>query len=155
LKQANEDSMSKSITTLEEMIVKYGHPKPVKQVKTAHKKKISERKRLVKQLDQVVREIVMKREASCVTCGKTTSLQCGHLITRSRYGTRWDLMNCHVQCSGCNFRHEFQPEIYTSWFLLRYGEDKYQDLCHRAEAQGKYTIDELETKLMELTEKNK
>jgi 5-methylcytosine-specific restriction endonuclease McrA len=131
------------------------YPKPDKQAKKAKPRKITERKRLIKQLDQVVREIVMKRESMCVTCGKVSNLQCGHLITRSRYGTRWDLNNCHVQCAGCNFRHEFQPEIYTSWFLLRYGEIAYQNLGHRAETQGKYTIDELETLLMELTEKNK
>jgi 5-methylcytosine-specific restriction endonuclease McrA len=130
-----------------------GKPKPAKQAKKPARRKTSERKKLIKALDQVVREIVMKRPHYCVTCGKTENLQCGHLITRSRYGTRWDLMNCNIQCSGCNFRHEFQPEIYTRWFLNCFGEQAYQDLCHKAETQGKYTIDELETLLMILTDK--
>jgi 5-methylcytosine-specific restriction endonuclease McrA len=130
-----------------------GKQKPTKQAKTPKRRKTTERKKLIKQLDQVVREIVFQDDPHyCVTCGKTSNLQLGHLITRSRYGTRWDLMNCHIQCSGCNYRHEFQPEIYTRYFLNRYGEQEYNNLCHRAETQGKFTIDELETKLMELTE---
>lgn len=132
-------------------VITLGKPKPVKQAKRAKKRNTSERKKLIKQLDQAVRDVVFKYDPHyCVTCGKTERLQLGHLITRARYGVRWDLMNCHIQCAGCNYRHEFQPEIYTRWFIQKYGEDEYLDLCHRAESQGKYTIDELETKLMEL-----
>jgi len=133
-----------------------GKPKPEKQVKAPKRRKTTERKKLIKQLDQAVREIVFQDDPHvCVTCGKTSNLQLGHLITRSRYGTRWDLMNCHIQCSGCNFRHEFQPEIYTQWFIMNYNTKEYIELCRRANTQGKYTIDELETMLIELTEKNK
>lgn len=131
-------------------------PKPAPKAKTVRRRKTSERKKLIKQLDQAVREVVFKDDPHyCVTCGKTERLQLGHLITRARYGVRWDLMNCHIQCAGCNFRHEFQPEIYTRWFILNYGESDYMELCHKAETQGKYTIDELETMLMELTEQSK
>ena len=118
------------------------------------RRKTTERKRLIKRLDDVTREIVLRRGSSCVTCGSSTRLQCGHLITRARYGTRWDLMNCHIQCAGCNLRHEYQPEIYTRWFLNTYGEQEYQNLCNRAESRGKFTIDELETILMELEAMN-
>jgi 5-methylcytosine-specific restriction endonuclease McrA len=118
------------------------------------RRKMTERKKLVKRLDEVTREIVLKRDKFCVTCGKTENLQCGHLITRARYGVRWDLMNCNAQCSGCNLRHEYQPEIYTRWFLNHYGEKEYQSLCNRAETQGKFTIDELETILMCLEDDN-
>ena len=137
-------------------VITLGKPKPVKQAKRAKPRKTSERKKLIKQLDQAIREIVFKDDPHyCVTCGKTERLQLGHLITRARYGVRWDLMNCHIQCAGCNFRHEFQPEIYTQWFICEYGAEKYIELCKRAETQGKYTIDELETMLMELTEQSK
>lgn len=142
-------------TVMEHITPVRSKPKPEPKVKTVRKRKTSERKKLIKQLDQVVREIVLKRELHCVTCGKTSNLQCGHLITRSRYGVRWDLLNCHTQCSGCNFRHEFQPEIYTRWFIKKFGQNEYFNLCLKAELQGKYTIDELETMLMELTEENK
>ena len=118
------------------------------------RRKMTERKKLVKRLDEVTREIVLKRDFACVTCGKTTNLQCGHLITRSRYGVRWDLQNCNAQCAGCNLRHEYQPEIYTRWFLKVFGEVAYQDLCNRAETQGKFTIDELESILMKLEDIN-
>lgn len=119
------------------------------------RRKTTERKRLIKRLDDITREIVLLRDGRCVTCGKTDSLQCGHLITRARYGVRWDLLNCAVQCAGCNLRHEFNPEIYTNWFLRKYGLNEYQSLCHRSETQGKYSIGELEGILFDLTEVQK
>lgn len=121
-------------------------PKPVKQK--------SQRKRLIKRLDDLTREIVLVRDQRCVTCGKIENLQCGHLITRAKYGVRWDLKNCNVQCQGCNFRHEYNPEIYTRWFLNKYGLEEYQSLCQRSE-NGKYSIDDLEEILFQLTEVQK
>lgn len=119
------------------------------------RRKTTERKKLIKQLDDLTREIVLLRDGRCVTCGKVDNLQCGHLITRARYGVRWDLKNCNVQCAGCNLRHEFHPEIYTRWFLLKHGQTEYESLCHRSETQGKYSIAELEEILFQLTELQK
>lgn len=115
------------------------------------RRKRTERKKLIASLDKITREIVLVRDGRCVTCGKVENLQCGHLITRARYGVRWDLLNCNVQCSGCNFRHEYNPEIYTRWFLNKYGQAEYESLCNKSE-NGKYSISDLEDILFNLTE---
>ena len=130
-------------------------PKPTKQAKAKKRKKKTPRQMLERQLDAVVREIVLKRDGRCVVCGKTTNLQCGHLITRTKRGVRWDLKNCNVQCAGCNFCHEHNPHPYTHWFIQRYGLPEYENLFARSEAIGKFTLDELETMLIDLTEKAK
>lgn len=130
-------------------------PKPSRPTKPKKRKKKTPRQQLERQLDAVVREIVLKRDGRCVVCGKTTNLQCGHLITRTKRGVRWDLKNCNVQCAGCNFYHEHNPHPYTHWFIQRYGLPEYESLYARSEAIGKFTLDELETMLIELTEKAK
>ena len=122
-------------------------PKPIKVKKT-------DRKKLIKRLDSIVREIVLLRDGRCVICGKLDNLQCGHLITRGKHSVRWDLKNCHVQCSGCNLKHEFYPEIYTQWFLNKYGLVEYEALCRRSEG-SKYSISQLEDIEFELTELRK
>lgn len=74
------------------------------------------RKTLVKKLDQVfslyIRLRYAKNEiAECYTCGKKDhykKLQCGHFMSRKHYATRWDELNCQVQCYSCN--------------VMRYGE---------------------------------
>ena len=78
--------------------------------------KKTSRKTLVKKLDQVfslyIRLRYAKNEiAECYTCGKKDhykKLQCGHFMSRKHYATRWDELNCQVQCYSCN--------------VMRYGE---------------------------------
>lgn len=129
-------------------------PKPEKRVKTRRSKFVSERKSLVKKLDDIVREIVSFRDSFCVIPGQshTGVLQCGHLVTRARLSTRWDLYNCQRQCSSCNLKHEFYPEIYTQKFITQFGLIAYRQLVNHSCVISKYTIEELETLLFELTE---
>lgn len=141
--------------------------KPVR-VHRKRVKQVSERKRWERRLDDIVREIVKERDGFCVIrvskevfsddgemlipASHTDVMQCGHLITRAKKSVRWDLVNCSVQCSSCNIKHEFYPEIYTSWFLDRFGQDEYKRLCRDADSVNKLTIAELETLHFELTE---
>jgi hypothetical protein len=68
------------------------------------------RSSLVKKLDTEFSIYVRKRyaidgKASCFTCDKIddwNKLQCGHFQSRKHYATRWDELNCQVQCVGCN-----------------------------------------------------
>jgi hypothetical protein len=116
-------------------------------------KKLPERKRWIKKLDDITREIVLNRDDYCVIVGSHMGvMQNGHLITRARYGTRWDLYNCNCQCAGCNLKHEYYPEIYTDRFINMFGILAYRKLVKTADTISKYTIDDLETLYMELTE---
>lgn len=85
-------------------------------------------KKLKVQLDKLMSELVILRDASCVTCGKRENLTNGHLLTRGHMSTRWNLKNCNCQCVGCNFYHEKDPSRYTSWFLKVYGVTEYEKL---------------------------
>ena len=72
-------------------------------------KKLS-RTKLIKKLDTVFSQYIRQRDAeneiaTCFTCGKKDhwkKLQNGHFQSRRFYATRWDEMNCQVQCAGCN-----------------------------------------------------
>ena len=72
-------------------------------------KKVS-RSRLIKDLDSVFSKYIRQKDAvdeiaTCFTCGKKDhwkKLQNGHFQSRRHYSTRWDEINCQVQCAGCN-----------------------------------------------------
>tara|TARA_R110000764_G_scaffold23181_1_gene56915 strand:- start:42 stop:431 length:390 start_codon:yes stop_codon:yes gene_type:complete len=72
-------------------------------------KKVS-RSRLVKDLDSIFSKYIRQKDsvneiATCFTCGKKDhwkKLQNGHFQSRRHYTTRWDEVNCQVQCAGCN-----------------------------------------------------
>ena len=99
----------------------------------------SERKKLVKKLDKVFSEYIRLRDGyKCVLCGSRINIQAGHLITRGKYSTRWDEDNVFAQCRSCNYRHEYQPEIYTSWYIEKFGENRYLDLVEKSNVIVKY-----------------
>jgi len=95
---------------------------------------------------------VRERDRKCVICGKTENLQCGHLFSRVAFSTRWDLVNCHCNCSGCNLRHEFNSAPYTLWFIKKYGVNTYEKLHFRFSHTKKYTDSDLRILLIALQE---
>lgn len=103
----------------------------------------SERKKLVIALDSIVSLIVRARDKRCVLCGTRQNLTNGHLFSRALYPIRWSLVNCHTQCSGCNFKHEFDPYPYQEWFKGRFGEAAYHTLYREGHNGHKYSNIEL------------
>ena len=84
----------------------------------------------------------------CFTCGKVGYdrdgvMQCGHLITRAKYSVRWDEYNAACQCSGCNMRHEYQPEIYTAAWIAEHGVDAYHDMVCKSNQPRKYSVEDI------------
>lgn len=110
--------------------------------------KKTRRKRLVDQLDSLFSLYIRKRDG-IVTDGKCV-LGCGpieccsHLITRGKHSVRWSEINATAMCMGANLRHEYQPEIYTSWWIAKYNADAYQRLVRQSNILPRYTILELE-----------
>ena len=98
----------------------------------------NERQRLIKRLDNVFSKYIRLRDKRCVICGTTENLQAGHLITRRCYATRWDEMNVFAQCRNCNYTHEYRPEIFTNWYIEKFGADKYQELVVKSKMVVKY-----------------
>ena len=112
----------------------------------------STRKKLIQKLDTIVSLIVRARDERCVTptdkCTKV--LQCSHLIKRGKLPTRFDLANCNCQCSYHNYLHNNYPEIYTEWWLNRYGQEAYNSLIKTSQQLWKPSIAELESLLEHL-----
>ncbi len=78
--------------------------------------------------DQIVRDILALRDSKCVTCPETEGLEVGHLFKRGKFRVRWDLLNVARQCPPCNKRHNAQPEHYIEAFLMKHGEEAYNEL---------------------------
>ena len=91
---------------------------------------------LIKKLDTECSIYIRTRlskngEAECFTCGKKDSwknLQCGHFMSRKHYSTRWNEINCQVQCVGCNvYRYGEQYKFGVKLNQI-YGEGCSQNL---------------------------
>lgn len=90
------------------------------------------RKNIVKKLDEVFSQYIRLRNADahgnteCFTCGKKDhwkKLQCGHFQSRKHYATRWDEVNCQVQCSACNVFRYGEQYIFGINLDKQYGKD--------------------------------
>ncbi len=112
-------------------------------------RKIS-RKGLIRMLDKLTSIKVVERDRKCFTCGKTYDLTNGHLFTRGFYIVRWDMLNCHAQCVGCNFRHEFDPSVYQLKFIEKYGLETYKELYRKAHRPNKFSDLQLKGFVQEL-----
>lgn len=118
------------------------------------RKKKTDRQKLVAALDKTFGSYIKARDKYvCFTCGKNKQMmelgrtvpQPGHLFSRVNYATRWDELNTHCQCSGCNMSHEFRPETYTLAFIKKYGVEAYERLFVKHKAVAKFSNSDLET----------
>lgn len=84
-----------------------------------------------KKLDQIFSRYIRLRSSNngynqCVTCRKIlpiSELQCGHYVSRSFMGTRFDEENCHPQCFRCNCRLKGNLDEYALYLIQEYGDD--------------------------------
>ena len=87
---------------------------------------MTERQKAVAYADKMFSLFIRERDPFCY-CGKPTE-QCGHLISRASYSTRWLEDNAHGCCKGCNMSHEYRPEDYTNWWIKKHGSKAYDIL---------------------------
>jgi len=103
-------------------------------------KKVS-RSKLVKQLDSVFSQYIRLRYSTneistCFTCGKKDhwkKLQNGHFQSRRHYITRWDELNCQVQCAGCNVFKFGEQFLFGQYLDQKYGEGTSRTLHIKAQ----------------------
>lgn len=117
--------------------------------------KKSDRKRLVKRLDDLTREVLKTTYPDeCVTCGKKNlgwfhpqsnpyGLQPGHFISRICYALRWDFRNVWPQCSSCNYSHEFNPAPYAKFLIDRFGKEVLDELIDTKNKATKMSLTQL------------
>lgn len=99
------------------------------------KKKIT-RSKIIKKLDSIFSQYIRLKDseneyATCFTCGKSDhwkKLQNGHFQSRRHYSTRWDEVNCQVQCAGCNVFRQGEQFIFSKNLDLKYGKGTAENL---------------------------
>lgn len=114
----------------------------MKSKNTKINKSYSVRKRIAKEkADSSFSKFIRKRDNGiCVICGSKYKVQCGHLIKRGKMATRFDELNCHAQCSKCNYLHNYEPDHYIGWFIQEFGGDMYLELYEESKKTVKMTL---------------
>jgi hypothetical protein len=131
----------------EKFLKKLDNPmlKKTKKTKVKKLKKIKyriARNRADKAFQQFIRN--RDKDKPCITCGKPTDHpQAGHFVSRTRFATRYDERNAHLQCPGCNLYKKGNLILYTLKMIEVYGKTVVDELLKKAEANIKYTVDEL------------
>ena len=121
------------------------------------KKSKTERQKAINQADREASIFVRTRDSidgikgKCPFCGKVELIKymdCGHFISRTRMGTRFDERNMNLQCKGCNLRQskgldgiEYRHglEIDKKW-----GEGTAEELINISKQIKKLSVIEIE-----------
>jgi|TARA_R110002012_G_scaffold69432_2_gene179796 hypothetical protein len=110
------------------------------------------RSTVVKKLDAIFSQYIRKRnsdngKAVCFTCGKVDdwqNLQCGHFQSRRHYSTRWDDLNCQVQCAKCNIFSYGEQYKFGVFLNAKFGRATASKLHVKAQKQVKFQTYELQ-----------
>jgi len=87
----------------------------------------------------------------CCTCGRVKhfyELDCGHFQPRRHYPTRWDEMNCHIQCHYCNRRMKGRMFEFGQYIDRVYGRDTSDRLytkSRKGQSPSKSDVEEMIT----------
>lgn len=85
--------------------------------------------------------------ANCITCGvekPIKELQAGHFVSRISSPLRYEDMNVHAQCVGCNMFKQGEQYAHAQAIDLLYGTGTAETLHNRRHETKKWTIAELE-----------
>lgn len=97
-------------------------------------------KKLVKQADDLIRNILHIIDSACITCGEYQQLEVGHWISRTFKGTRWNLKNNHGQCRKCNSYHEENTNPYDRIMTVRYNVDDLKRRSREAHKRNRLEV---------------
>ena len=109
------------------------------------------RSKLVKKLDTIFSQYIRQKNslneiANCFTCGKSDhwkKLQNGHFQSRRHYSTRWDEINCQVQCAGCNVFKYGEQYVFGNKLDQKFGSGTASRLHIKAQKTIKYSDSDL------------
>ncbi len=86
----------------------------------------------------------------CFTCNKVAhfkQMHCGHFQSRRHLATRFDEMNCEVQCPKCNIFSQGEQFKFHIKLNAKYGEDTSIELQHKAMQKVKFSRSDYEEKI--------
>ena len=124
------------------------------------KKKLS-RSKLIKKLDTIFSLYIRLKNSTdemveCFTCGKVAhykdNMQCGHFQSRKHYSTRWDEINCQVQCKSCNVFKFGEQFIFGQRLDAKYGEGTAAKLLQKARKIVKLSTNDIELLIIKFTD---
>lgn len=119
------------------------------------------RKKLVKKLDQLCRKILLIRDRyagdmfRCVSCRRLYPIQTaqvGHYISRRYESLRWDTRNIALQCPACNKWKSGNTVEYRKALVEIYGEDEVVRMETFYRESPHYSVFDLEQLLKEKQE---
>jgi|SRR3990167_2743989 len=105
----------------------------------------------ISKLDKLFSQYIRTRAGwRCERCGiqytpPTSGLHCGHVFSRSKKSTRFDVDNCNSWCYGCHSYLDRNPLEKYKWHIKKIGQKKFDQLYLRSNIPEK-----IDTKLMEL-----
>ena len=111
------------------------------------------RSKVVKNLDAVFSQYIRLKDsvvgiATCFTCGKEDNwkkLQNGHFMSRRHYATRWDEINCQVQCAGCNVFRYGEQYKFSLALDQKYGEGTAEEMLQKSKQILKLSTSDLQS----------
>ena len=102
-------------------------------------------------LDKIFSMFIRLRDADeygyceCCSCGKRVywrEIHAGHWIIRKYLSTRWDELNVHAQCCGCNTFGEGNSAGYAKFMLKKYGSEVMDDLLEKKQDHVVWRVDD-------------
>lgn len=117
----------------------------------------TKRKRLVAKLDSAFSLKVRLRDKKvrgglCVfdACPEPIAC-CFHFVTRAKHSLRWDFRNAVGSCFGHNLRYEYDPHFAIQWYMKKHGKEAYEQLIFDGNKIAKFSNEDLEEKLREIS----
>lgn len=88
-----------------------------------------------KELDRIFSIYIRMRDRGvCFTCGDIKHWkyqQNGHFVSRIHLSLRFDEINCHCQCAGCNIFKSGNMDEYSVRLVRKYGKNVLETLNKR------------------------
>lgn len=94
------------------------------------------RRQLIKKLDRLFSEIIRLERSEnglvkCFTCGKIMPIKkatVGHFIKRQFIATRYNEINCQIQCRRCNYFLQGNDVVFERKLRQIYGKETIAEL---------------------------
>lgn len=107
---------------------------------------MTDRQKMIKKLDDLIRDMVRERDQNCITCGiqlTPANRTAGHFIHRRHLGTRWDVSNVWRQCNDCNIQDNDDRFSYA--LRNACSEKLVRDLITAGHQNNHFSISDLKT----------
>jgi hypothetical protein len=120
-------------------------PNPTKQKKTKKpKRKVSNRKKLIKQCLDLWSDCVIARDHTCRNCNSDQYLSAHHIRSVTHHITMFDIDNGICLCwRKCHFQQKFHPERFQDMVIEIIGQDYYEEMKRKSSVVVDYTIADL------------